>query len=81
VIAVDGSASRKITADLTQEAFDRLLAWLDRDRERAGQRYEEIRSQLIKIFVCRGCVASEELADLTINRVAGKLQEIVDSYV
>jgi len=65
---------------LTQEAFDRLLAFLDLDRDRAGARYEEIRSQLIKIFMCRGCAVPEELADETINRVARRLQEISSAY-
>jgi DNA-directed RNA polymerase specialized sigma24 family protein len=73
--------SQKSKAELTKEAFERLLDWLDRDRDRAGQRYEQIRSSLIKIFVCRGCVDSEELADETINRVAGKVPEIADRYI
>lgn len=67
--------------DLTQEAFDRLLDWLDQDRNRAGQKYEVIRSRLIKVFVCRGCIVPEELADETINRVAGKVQQISETYV
>ena len=67
--------------DLTQEAFDRLLDWLDQDRNRAGQKYEVIRSRLIKVFVCRGCIVPEELADDTINRVAGKVQQIAETYV
>jgi len=33
---------------LTQEAFDRLLGWLDPDRESAGEKYEAIRLRLIK---------------------------------
>src|SRR5947209_6617862 len=37
------------------DSFDRLLAWLNPDREQAGQRYEEIRRRLIKIFARRGC--------------------------
>ena len=78
---MDISASRKRRPDLTQEAFERLLAWLDPDRDRAGLRYEEIRSHLIKIFVCRGCTVPEDLADETINRVARKAQEIADAYV
>ena len=65
---------------LTQEAFDRLLGWLDHDRERAGARYEEIRTRLIKIYARRGCPVPEELTDETINRVAKKLAEIVASY-
>jgi DNA-directed RNA polymerase specialized sigma24 family protein len=66
---------------LTQNAFDNLLAWLDSDREKAGEKYEKIRLKLIKIFVCRGCSTPEELADETINRVTRKVQEIADTYV
>lgn len=65
---------------LDQTAFDRLLAWLDPERERAGQRYEDIRLKLIKIFTCRGCRESEDLADETINRVARRLADIADTY-
>ncbi len=67
--------------DLTREVFDQMLDWLDQDREGAGRRYEEIRSRLIKIFVCRGCIVAEDLADETINRVAGKVQQIAGTYV
>ncbi len=61
---------------LSQEAFDKLLDWLDSDREQAGIKYEEIRRRLIKIFTGRGCEDSEDLADETINRVTSKLDEI-----
>jgi DNA-directed RNA polymerase specialized sigma24 family protein len=73
--------SQKSKGDLTKEALDRLLHWLDRDRDRAGHRYEQIRSGLIKVFLCRGSVDPEELADETINRVARKVHEISESYV
>jgi len=66
---------------LTPEAFDRLLAWLDEDRERAGQRYEEIRSLLTKHFRKHGCSAAEELTDETINRVAKRLPDFISTYV
>lgn len=66
--------------EITQEAFDRLLAWLDPDRERAGLRYERIRLRLIKIFTCRGCCEAEDLADETIQRVTRKLGEIIERY-
>jgi|GEM_PF-271977 len=66
--------------DITQDAFDRFLTWLDTDRDRAGAKYEDIRRKLIKIFTCRNCAASEELADETINRVIRKIQELADSY-
>ena len=52
---------------LTQESFDALLNWLDPRREEAGQKYEDIRLRLIKIFTCRGCLEPEDLADETIN--------------
>jgi len=66
--------------DITQAAFDKFLTWLDPDREQAGIRYEEIRRKLIKIFECRGCSSSEDLADETINRVIRKMQELADTY-
>jgi DNA-directed RNA polymerase specialized sigma24 family protein len=66
---------------LTKEAFDRLLAWLAPDREEAGRKYEEIRSNLIKGFTRHGCRTPEDLADETINRVARKLPDIEATYV
>lgn len=67
--------------NLTQDAFDRLLSWLDSDREEAGRKYEEIRHALINIFTWRGVSEAEELADETINRVARKAPEITKTYV
>ncbi len=67
--------------DINQEQFDRLLGWLDPDREKGGARYEWIRNRLIRVFVCRGSTVPEELADITINRVARKLAEIQADYV
>lgn len=66
---------------ITQEAFDRLLHWLNPDRDLAGVKYETIRLRIIKIFTCRGCNAAEELADETINRVTLKLEGLTDTYV
>lgn len=65
---------------LTQDAFDTLLAWLDPDRDRAGQKYEQIRLRLIKIFTCRGCYDAEDLADETINRVVARVEGISSGY-
>ena len=67
--------------ELTQEAFDTLLDWLDPDREHAGRKYEAIRLRLIKIFICRACPEAEFLADETINRVTAKVEKISESYV
>jgi DNA-directed RNA polymerase specialized sigma24 family protein len=63
---------------LTRESFDILLAQLDPDRERAGERYEAIRRKLIRLFEWRGCAAPDDLADETINRVARRLAEGVE---
>jgi RNA polymerase sigma factor (sigma-70 family) len=66
--------------ELTREAFDRFLDWLDADREQAGRKYEAIRRGLIALFNCRGCSAAEDLADETINRSIRQLSSIEDSY-
>jgi len=60
---------------ITQEAFDRLLAELHPDSERAGEQYEKIRQKLVKLFLWRGCAIAEECADETFNRVAQKIFE------
>lgn len=65
---------------LTQEQFEALLGWLDPDRDVAGQKYEDIRRGLIKIFVSNGRHSVEDLADEAINRVAKKLSQIKDVY-
>lgn len=65
---------------LTQESFDAMLAWLDPDRDRAGEKYEEIRCRLVKIFTCRGCCEPEDLADETINRVSKRLTDIESHF-
>jgi RNA polymerase sigma factor (sigma-70 family) len=67
--------------DPTQDAFDNFLTWLNPNRERAAEKYEEVRRRLIKIFNCRGCPEAEDLADETINRVIRKAQEMTHSYV
>lgn len=65
---------------LDQPDFDRLLEWLDQDREMAGEKYEMIRRNLIKIFNCRGCPTPEELTDETINRVASRVAVVAPDY-
>ena len=69
-----GSAPRRRWV-LTQEAFDGLLASLGEDRESAGERYLEIRSNLIRFFQWRGSQFPEDHADETINRIAKKISE------
>lgn len=71
----------KIELTLTEEQFHQLLAWLDADPRRAGEKYEEIRRRLITIFLNRRCDEAEDLADETINRVAKKAEVLKESYV
>lgn len=66
--------------NLTAESFELLLDWLASDRDQAGEKYEKIRLRLIKFFTCRGCCEADDLADETINRVTGKLNEIGQTY-
>jgi len=60
---------------LGPEAFEKLLATLDADRDRAAERYEVIRRRLIQVFRWRGCSEPDTLADETIDRVSRKLSE------
>lgn len=68
-------ASGKKRWELTQAAFDKLLAHLDTDVERAAHQYEVIRNGIMRFFECRGSSTPAELADETINRVARKILE------
>src|SRR5262245_41369604 len=58
-----------------QQPFESLLIWLDTDRERAGDLYEQVRTKLIRFYEFRGCAFPEELADDTIQRGARKISE------
>jgi DNA-directed RNA polymerase specialized sigma24 family protein len=60
---------------LTQESIDKLLAHLGEDHETAGLAYQELRGKLIIFFEGYRCSDAEELADVTLNRVARKLCE------
>jgi RNA polymerase sigma factor (sigma-70 family) len=75
------TSGRRKGWELTQEAFDDLLAWLNPDREQAAKKYEDIRERLIRIFMHRGCTTAEDLADKTLNQVARKVREIRAYYV
>jgi DNA-directed RNA polymerase specialized sigma24 family protein len=60
---------------LTSEAFGKLLARLDPDPERAGEKYETLRRMLVRFFEWRGALFPEEHADETLNRVTRKIEE------
>lgn len=72
---VDSIALLKRHGTLTREAFDKLLASLDSNREVAAEKYERIRGRLANFFEYRGCAAPEDYADVTINCAAKKLSE------
>lgn len=61
--------------------FERLLAGLDADRDRAGELYLSLRGRLVSFFAWRAQASSEECADEVIERVTRKLdrsEEIAD---
>ena len=72
---LEGSATPRAKWVLTQAAFDRLLSCLNAEREAAGQKYVEIRGNLIRFFEWRGCAFPEDHADETINRVARRVSQ------
>jgi DNA-directed RNA polymerase specialized sigma24 family protein len=70
-----------MTDALDNETFEKLLRWLDPDRNRAGEKYEKIRNRLIKILGARGCWDAEDLADQSINIVASKIDWLLENYI
>jgi len=72
---VDVLAPPRSKWTLTQEAFDKLLASFGPDRESAGEKYLELRANLIRFFEWRGCPFPEDHADETINRAAKRVSE------
>jgi RNA polymerase sigma factor (sigma-70 family) len=66
--------------ELTKEAFDLLLDWLDADREVAAQRYEAIRHDLIRFLDQWVGAKAEDLADETINTVIEKAPQLIGAY-
>jgi DNA-directed RNA polymerase specialized sigma24 family protein len=63
---------------LTREGFEALLAQLDPDREKAGERYELIRRKLVRLFEWRGCDGADKLADETLDRVGRRIAEGIE---
>ena len=69
-----------------QVRFDRLLTWLNSDKDEAAKQYEKIRCKLVKYFERRlyldryPCVDAEDLADENLDRVCRKMPQLADSY-
>lgn len=66
--------------ELNREAFNKLLSWLDKDRNLAAEKYEAIRIRLIKILAYKGCYEAEGLADETFDRVNKKIDWLLENY-
>ncbi|MBC7932253.1 MAG: hypothetical protein H7Z38_16980 [Rubrivivax sp.] len=69
------SGAGRFRADwsLTAESFDRLLSFIDSDRQRASEKYETLRGKLVRFFASRGLVDPEGLADRALDRIAARL--------
>lgn len=59
---------------LTQAAFDNLLAVLSSNRNEAGEKYLLLKNNLVRFFETRGFSAAEDAADEVLNRLARKLE-------
>jgi len=65
--------------EVTPESFARFLNWLDPDRDRAGEAYEQLRYSLSTYFARRRCIYADELVDETLNRVIVKIDEPIEN--
>lgn len=66
--------------ELAPPAFEKMLDWLDDDRDIAGQKYEAIRLRLIRVLNYRGCLDSEALSDIVFDRVARKIDFLTETF-
>jgi RNA polymerase sigma factor (sigma-70 family) len=65
---------------ISPEDFEELLAWLDPNREVAGEIYAQIHHDIAKLFNWRGCEDAEALTDQVFDIVARKAKELRQSY-
>lgn len=54
---------------LSPEAFASFLFWLSPDQAQAARKYLELRQEMVRLFIRRGCAHADELADQTLDRV------------
>src|SRR5215217_6821129 len=66
---------------ITHDSFEALLSWLGSTRDEGAEKYETVRTRLLRIFMRKGCTDPEDLADITINRVIAKVSTIRADYV
>lgn len=60
-------------SDLKPSEFEALLRRLDGDKDRAAEKYEDLRRKLIRFFEWNDCFPGDDLADKAFDRVARKL--------
>lgn len=66
--------------DPTPQEFEKFLLWLGSGDDGSDRRFLFIQTRLIQIFASRGCADAESLADEVINRVAVRIDTIVQKY-
>lgn len=66
---------------LTEEAFNKLLAWFSPEREVAAETYNKIQMRLTKIFSAHGCGDPESLTNETFDRILSKIDWLTENYV
>lgn len=66
--------------DPTPEEFEKFLLWLGSVGAPSDSRFIFIQTRLIQIFASRGCCDAESLADEVINRVAVRIDTVVQKY-
>lgn len=66
--------------DPTSEEFEKFLLWLGSNNDRSDSRFIFIQTRLIQIFASRGCCDAESLADEVTNRVAVRIDTVIQKY-
>jgi DNA-directed RNA polymerase specialized sigma24 family protein len=66
---MDHRSATERKGPLTPEAFSFFLSWLSPDQAQAAAKYLDLRKELVKLFIRKGCVHADELADRTLDRV------------
>jgi DNA-directed RNA polymerase specialized sigma24 family protein len=74
-----GHGPRKM-ANTSQSNFDLMLVWLNPNRELAAQKYESIRRRVIEILASRGCYEADDWADVVIDRVVSKVDQVIVGF-
>ncbi len=72
--AMKPESAFKAKWQLTQDAFNKLLAALGSNRDVSGENYLLLRKNLLRFFETRGFAFAEDAADEVLNRLARKLE-------